>query len=52
MVTPVYFSKQLAGKIPRATLKTLGTGGHMCMVTVPADYNRVVLDWLTAVEHL
>ena len=52
MVTPLYFSKQLAGKIPRATLKTLGTGGHMCMVTVPADYNRVVLDWLTAVEHL
>jgi len=52
MVTPLYFSKQLAEKVPKATLKTLKTGGHMCMLTVPEDYNRVVLDWLTAIEHL
>jgi aminoacrylate hydrolase len=52
MVTPLYFSQQLAAKIPGATLKTLPTGGHMCMVTVPDDYNRAVLDWLTAIEHV
>ncbi len=52
MVTPLYFSRQLADKIPNATLKTLETGGHMCMVTVPEEYNRAVLDWLTAIEHL
>jgi aminoacrylate hydrolase len=52
MVTPLYFSKELAEKIPRATLKTLGTGGHMCFITVPDEYNRAVLDWLTAVEHV
>jgi aminoacrylate hydrolase len=52
VVTPLYFSKQLAEKLPNATLKTLKTGGHMCMVTVPEDYNRTVLDWLTAIEHV
>jgi len=52
VVTPLYFSKQLAEKLPNATLKTLKTGGHMCMITVPEDYNRTVLDWLTAIEHV
>lgn len=52
MVTPLYFAQQLAKTIPKATLKTLRTGGHMCMVTVPEEYNRAVLDWLTAIEHL
>lgn len=52
MVTPLYFSKQLAAKLPNATLKTLATGGHMCMVTVAEEYNRVVVDWLTAIEHV
>ena len=49
MVTPLYFSKQLAETLPNATLKTLKTGGHMCMITTPDDYNRTVLDWLTAI---
>lgn len=52
MVTPLYFAKQLAASIKNATLKTLKTGGHMCMITVPDDYNRAVLDWLTAIEHV
>lgn len=52
MVTPLYFAKQLAETIPNATLKTLKTGGHMCMVTVPEDYNRAILDWLTAIERV
>jgi aminoacrylate hydrolase len=52
MVTPLYFSKQLAEKLPRATLKTLRTGGHMCFMTVPEEYNRAVLDWLIAVERV
>jgi aminoacrylate hydrolase len=52
MVTPLYFAKQLAAAIPNATLKTLKTGGHMCMITVPEDYNRTVVDWLTAIEHV
>jgi aminoacrylate hydrolase len=52
MVTPHYFSKQLAELIPNATLKTLKTGGHMCMITMPEDYNRAVLDWLSAVERV
>jgi len=52
MVTPLYFSKELAAKIPNATLKTLPTGGHMCMLTVPDVYTRTVLDWLTAIEHV
>jgi aminoacrylate hydrolase len=51
MVTPLYFAKQLAAKIPNATLKTLKAGGHMCMLTVPEDYNRAVLDWLTAIAR-
>ncbi len=52
MVTPPYYAQQLAETIPNATLKTLKTGGHMCMVTVPDEYNRAVLDWLTAIEHV
>jgi len=52
MVTPLYFAKQLAARIANATLKTLKTGGHMCMITVPEDYNRAVVDWLTAIEHI
>lgn len=52
MVTPLYFSQQLAAMLPRATLKVLETGGHMCFLTRPEDYNRAVLDWLTAVEHV
>jgi len=52
VVTPVYFSQQLAKTIPNATLKVLETGGHMCNVSVPEDYNRAVLDWLTAIEHV
>lgn len=52
MVTPLYFSKQLAAAIPNATLKTLKTGGHMCMITVAEEYNRAVLDWLNAIERV
>jgi len=51
-VTPPYYAQQLAETIPNATLKTLKTGGHMYMVTVPDEYNRAVLDWLTAIERV
>jgi aminoacrylate hydrolase len=47
IVTPMYFSKELARRIPNSMLRTLGTGGHMMMLTLPDAYGRLVADFLT-----
>ena len=46
MITPLYFSEQLAARLPHASLALLERGGHFCPVSEPADYNRVVLGFL------
>jgi aminoacrylate hydrolase len=50
-VTPLYFSQELARRIPNARLRTLGTGGHMCMLTMAEPYAALVLDFLTTYDR-
>jgi aminoacrylate hydrolase len=47
-LTPAYFSRALAERIPRAELKILPRGGHCVSQTVPGDFNRAVLAFLGA----
>jgi aminoacrylate hydrolase len=47
ILTPAYFSEELARLIPNARLHLLATGGHACSRTVTEEFNRVVLDFLT-----
>jgi len=47
MVTPIYFSRALAAAIPGARLVELPGGGHFTPVARAAEYNRVLLDFLT-----
>jgi len=42
MLTPRFFSDELAGRIPGARLLVLGTGGHMAPSVVPDEYNALV----------
>jgi aminoacrylate hydrolase len=42
MLTPRFYSDELAGKIPGAKLLVLGTGGHLAPSIVPDEYNAVV----------
>ena len=42
MLTPRFYSDELAGRIPGARLLVLGTGGHMAPSIVPAEYNALV----------
>ncbi len=46
MVTPAYFSEQLAARLPNATLALMERGGHFCPAAEPAEYNRLVRDFL------
>jgi len=41
-LTPRFYSEELAGKIPRARLLVLGTGGHMAPSIVSSEYNALV----------
>lgn len=50
-VTPFYFSRELARRIPNALLRALGTGGHMCMLTMPEPYAALVLDFLATYDR-
>ena len=51
-LTPVYFSKELAEKIPGASLKVMETGGHAHSQTMPDEFNRIVIDYLLRQERL
>ena len=48
IVTPFYFSEELARAIPGAQLKAFEKGGHCASETMLEDFNRVVLDFLKA----
>lgn len=48
-LTPIYYSEELAERIPRARLSFISSGGHACSVTNPAEFNSVVLQFLQSV---
>jgi aminoacrylate hydrolase len=47
LLTPSYFSKELASLIPNAKLDLLETGGHACSRTMIDQFNKAVLDFLS-----
>lgn len=47
-ITPPGFTRELAELIPEARCHLLDHGGHFCPLVVPEEYNRRVLDFLTA----
>jgi len=42
MLTPRFYSDELASRIPGAKLVVLGTGGHLAPSIVPGEYNAAV----------
>lgn len=46
MITPAYFSEQLAAQLPNATLKLMERGGHFCPTAEVGEYNRIVREFL------
>jgi aminoacrylate hydrolase len=48
MVTPAYFSEQLAARLPNATLVLMERGGHFCPAAEAGEYNGILRDFLTA----
>jgi aminoacrylate hydrolase len=42
MVTPAYFSEQMAAMLPNATLQLMERGGHFCPAAEPAEFNRIL----------
>jgi aminoacrylate hydrolase len=46
LVTPAYFSEELAQKIPGAQLVVLPKGGHCCSETMAEQFNAAVLGFL------
>lgn len=49
MVTPAYFSRDLAKKISGARLEMLPYGGHSCYQTRVPQWNQIVLNFLRSV---
>lgn len=49
-LTPLYFSEELARRIPTATLKVLDRGGHGAAHTVPAEFSKAVISFLLSVQ--
>ncbi len=47
LITPAYYSEALAHAIPNATLVMLPEGGHFYPRVYPAEFQRVVIDFLT-----
>jgi aminoacrylate hydrolase len=45
-LTPAYYSEELAAIIPGARLHLFDRGGHACSRTMPAEFNKVVLEFL------
>lgn len=52
ILTPPYFSEQLAAGMPNARLEILEDGGHACSITRPERFNQVVLNFLDEQEEL
>lgn len=52
ILTPSYFSKELASLIPNAKLQLLETGGHACSRTMIDKFNGAVLDFLSEQREL
>jgi len=50
-VTPPLLSEEIAARIPAARLARLAGAGHISNIEKPAEFNRVVLDFLTTVEQ-
>ncbi len=50
-LTPLYFSEELARKIPNARLAVTETGGHALSQTLPEEFNRIVIDYLLERER-
>jgi aminoacrylate hydrolase len=46
ILTPPYFSEELARRIPGAALILLEKGGHACSKTMPQTFNPAVLEFL------
>ena len=46
ILTPPYYSEELARRIPGAELIVLEKGGHACSQTVPQTFNQAVLEFL------
>jgi aminoacrylate hydrolase len=51
MVTPAYFSRDLARLIPGARLEMLPNGGHSCYQTRVPAWNRTVLNFLRSLPQ-
>ena len=47
-LTPPAMSEELAARIPGARLCLLAQGGHFCPMTVTAEYNSRIMEFLTA----
>ncbi|MDE0389530.1 MAG: alpha/beta hydrolase, partial [Rhodospirillales bacterium] len=50
ILTPPYYSEELARRIPGAELVMLERGGHACSQTTPAQFNEAVLPFLLRKE--
>lgn len=50
ILTPPYYSEELARRIPGAELVMLEKGGHACSQTTPAEFNKAVLPFLLREE--
>jgi len=48
LITPPYLSEELAAGIPYAKLAMLPRGGHFAPITEPAEYNRILRQFLNA----
>jgi len=49
-ITPSYFAKAIASAVPNAKLVIMDGGGHSISKTRAAEFNRIVLDFLGAVD--
>ena len=46
ILTPAYFSEELAREIPGAQLVLLETGGHACSITMTDRFNEIVREFI------
>lgn len=49
ILTPAYFSEELAREIPGARLVLLETGGHACSITMADEFNEIVREFITGI---
>jgi pimeloyl-ACP methyl ester carboxylesterase len=50
LLTPPEHSREIAGLVPGARLELLADCGHLLTLEQPAQVNRLLLEWLAAVE--